>query len=118
MSRVVIVGGGFAGLQAAKALARQKLAVTLVDRRNFHVFQPLLYQVATGGLSPADICAPLRGIMRNYKNVRTLLREVTGIDLPGRRALLVIDRQPFDYLIVAAGPPHTYFGQYPCQAAP
>ena len=79
--RVVIVGGGFGGLAAARALGGEAVAVTLIDRRNFHLFQPLLYQVATGGLSPADICAPIRTVLRRHKNVRTILAEVTGFDL-------------------------------------
>jgi NADH dehydrogenase len=111
MAHVVIVGGGFGGLAVAKGLAKQRgVAVTLVDRRNFHVFQPLLYQVATGGLSPADICAPLRSVMAPYKNVRTLLGEVTGFDLDGRRVLLADGELTYDYLVVAAGARHHYFG--------
>lgn len=111
MAHVVIVGGGFGGLAVAKRLARQRgVAVTLVDRRNFHVFQPLLYQVATGGLSPADICAPLRSVLAPYKNVRTLLGEVTGFDLDGRRVLLSDGELAYDYLVIAAGARHHYFG--------
>ncbi|HEU0119916.1 MAG TPA: NAD(P)/FAD-dependent oxidoreductase [Bryobacteraceae bacterium] len=111
MAHVVVVGGGFGGLAVAKRLARQRgVAVTLVDRRNFHVFQPLLYQVATGGLSPADICAPLRSVMAPYKNVRTLMGEVTGFDLPGHRVLLQNGELAYDYLVVAAGARHHYFG--------
>ncbi|MFN0102270.1 MAG: NAD(P)/FAD-dependent oxidoreductase [Bryobacteraceae bacterium] len=111
MAHVVIVGGGFGGLAVAKRLARQRgVAVTLVDRRNFHVFQPLLYQVATGGLSPADICAPLRSVLAPFKNIRTLLGEVTGFDLPGRRVLLKDGELAYDYLVIAAGARHHYFG--------
>ncbi|MBM3755334.1 MAG: NAD(P)/FAD-dependent oxidoreductase [Acidobacteria bacterium] len=111
MARVVIVGGGFGGLLAAKALAgKRDVEVTLIDRRNFHVFQPLLYQVATGGLSPADICAPLRSVLRDAKNIRTVLAEVTGFDLEGRRVLLADGEFGYDYLIVAAGARHHYFG--------
>ncbi len=111
MAQVVIVGGGFAGLAVAKRLARQRgVAVTLVDRRNFHVFQPLLYQVATGGLSPADICAPLRSVFASSKNVRTLLGEAAGFDLDGRRVLLTDGELAYDYLVVAAGARHHYFG--------
>lgn len=111
MAHVVIVGGGFGGLAVAKRLAKQRgMAVTLVDRRNFHVFQPLLYQVATGGLSPADICAPLRSVLSPYKNVRTLLGEVTGFDLAGHRVLLADGELAYDYLVVAAGARHHYFG--------
>ena len=111
MAHIVIVGGGFGGLAVAKRLARQPgVAVTLVDRRNFHVFQPLLYQVATGGLSPADICAPLRSVLAPFKNVRTILAEVTGFDLPNRRVLLADGELAYDYLVVAAGARHHYFG--------
>ena len=107
---VVIVGGGFAGLAAAKALADRDVRVTLVDRRNFHLFQPLLYQVATGGLSPADICAPIRAVLRSNKNIRTELAEVTGFDLAGKKVLLADGEMPFDSLLVAAGARHHYFG--------
>lgn len=111
MAHVVIVGGGFGGLAVAKRLARKRgLAVTLVDRRNFHVFQPLLYQVATGGLSPADICAPLRSVLARFKNIRTVMSEVTGFDLENRRVLLEDGDLPYDYLVVAAGARHHYFG--------
>lgn len=78
--RVVIIGGGFGGLSAAKKLRKTAAAVTLIDRRNFHLFQPLLYQVATGALSPADISSPLRGILKKAKNVQVLMAEVTDID--------------------------------------
>ena len=107
---VVIVGGGFAGLAAARALGGKDVQVTLIDRRNFHLFQPLLYQVATGGLSPADICAPIRTVLRRHKNVRTILAEVTGFDLPGKRVLLADGEVTFDSLLVAAGARHHYFG--------
>jgi NADH:ubiquinone reductase (H+-translocating) len=107
---VVIVGGGFAGLAAAKTLGNRDLKVTLVDRRNFHLFQPLLYQVATGGLSPADICAPIRAVLRSYKNVQTILAEVTGFDLAAKKVLLSDGELAFDSLIVAAGARHHYFG--------
>jgi NADH dehydrogenase len=108
---VVIVGGGFGGLYAAKALGGAPVNVTLLDRRNFHLFQPLLYQVATGGLSPANISAPLRDILKRQRNIRVLLAEVTGIDVAGKR-VTVRDSGPFnyDYLIVAAGARHHYFG--------
>ncbi len=107
---VVIVGGGFAGLAAAKTLGNRDVKVTLVDRRNFHLFQPLLYQVATGGLSPADICAPIRAVLRSYKNVQTILAEVTGFDLGAKKVLLSDGELAFDSLIVAAGARHHYFG--------
>src|SRR4051812_38863034 len=81
--RVVIIGGGFGGLTAAQALRRADVDVTLIDRRNFHLFQPLLYQVATGALSPANIAAPLRSVLRKQKNCKVILGEVTGFDVPG-----------------------------------
>lgn len=108
--RVAIIGGGFGGLYAAQGLRRAPVEVTLLDRRNFHLFQPLLYQVATGGLSPANIASPLRSVLRKQKNARVLLAQVTGFDLPGRRVLLADGEVPFDSLIVAAGSRHHYFG--------
>ena len=86
--RVLIVGGGFAGLAAAKALAGAPVAVTIVDRRNHHVFQPLLYQVATASLSPADISAPIRSVVRDQDNCEVALAPVTGVDVANRRLLL------------------------------
>lgn len=110
--RVVVVGGGFGGLYCAKALGNNSsLAVTLIDRRNFHLFQPLLYQVATGGLSPANIAAPLRSILRNKKNVRCVLADVTGFDTAGKAVLTRDgDRVPYDTLVLATGSTHHYFG--------
>jgi NADH dehydrogenase len=109
--RVVIVGGGFGGLYTARALGGAPVQVTLLDRRNFHLFQPLLYQVATGGLSPANIAAPLRAVLRRQKNTRVLLAEVTGFDLARRVVLLQGgDEVPYDSLVVAAGARHHYFG--------
>jgi NADH:ubiquinone reductase (H+-translocating) len=108
--RVVIVGGGFAGLNAAMALKRAPAQVTLIDRRNFHLFQPLLYQVATGALSPANIAAPLRWILRRQQNCEVMLAEVVGFDLETRRVHTDGDDVPFDTLIVAAGSRHSYFG--------
>ncbi len=108
---VVIVGGGFAGLAAARALAGAPVDVTVVDRHNHHVFQPLLYQVATAGLSPADIAAPIRWILRRQRNVRVLLGDVAGVDLAGRRVTLASgEGLPYHALIVATGVTHTYFG--------
>jgi NADH:ubiquinone reductase (H+-translocating) len=108
--RVVIIGGGFGGLSAARALADAPVDVLLIDRRNHHVFQPLLYQVATAGLSPGDIASPIRWILRHQQNVHVWLAEVTGID-PGRRIVTLADGEvPFDYLIVSAGARHAYFG--------
>jgi NADH dehydrogenase len=109
--RVVIVGGGFGGLMAARGLNKQPVEVTLIDRRNFHLFQPLLYQVATGGLSPANIAAPLRSILRRQRNTRVLLAEVIGFDPTARQVLLHDGSSiPFDSLIIATGSAHHYFG--------
>jgi NADH dehydrogenase len=113
----VVVGGGFGGLEAVRNLRGQHVDLTLIDRRNFHLFQPLVYQVATGFLSPGDIAAPLRGLFKGHKNVRVLLAEVTGFDLAGKRVLLGglpngdAERAiPYDSLIVAAGSVYSYFG--------
>jgi len=109
---IVIVGGGFAGLYAAKHLGRDPRAdITLVDRRNFHLFQPLLYQVATGALSPGEIAQPLRSILRKRRNATVLLGEAVGLD-PARRQVLMSDGGPIDYdtLVVATGAHHAYFG--------
>lgn len=109
--RVVIIGGGFAGLYCAKALKGYPVQVTLIDRRNFHLFQPLLYQVATGGLSPANIAAPLRSILRKQKNCRTLLAEVTSFDTVNKQVHTKDGESvPYDSLIVATGATHHYFG--------
>jgi len=108
--RVVIVGGGFGGLTAARALARLPVEVTLVDRRNFHLFQPLLYQVATGALSPANIAAPIRVVLKRRKNVRVLLGNAVGVDAARGRLLLDDGELPYDTLVVAAGVRHHYFG--------
>jgi NADH dehydrogenase len=108
--RVVIVGGGFGGLQAARALRRAAVDVTLLDQRNFHLFQPLLYQVATAGLSPADIAAALRWILRRQQNVRVWLARVKGVDVHERRVLLHDGDLAFDTLVVATGVRHHYFG--------
>ncbi|MFZ5791704.1 MAG: NAD(P)/FAD-dependent oxidoreductase [Pseudomonadota bacterium] len=109
--RVVILGAGFGGLSAAKALARAPVEVTVIDRRNYHLFQPLLYQVATAGLSPADIAEPIRGILRDQANAHVLLGRVQDIDRKAREVLLQDGRRiPFDYLIVATGARHAYFG--------
>jgi NADH dehydrogenase len=109
--RVVIVGGGFGGLSAANALRREPVRVTLIDRRNFHLFQPLLYQVATGGLSPANIAAPLRALLKRQSNAEVLLGEVCGFDVAGRKVLLADGGAiAYDSLIVAAGVRHHYFG--------
>ena len=110
LPHVVILGGGFGGLYAARALARLPLRITLVDRKNHHTFQPLLYQVATAALSPADIAAPIRGILRDYENVEVLLEEAVGFNLPARRVKLKGSELSYDYLIVSTGAGHSYFG--------
>ena len=110
LQRVVIVGGGFGGLHLAQSLRKAPVRITLIDRRNFHLFQPLLYQVATGGLSPANIATPLRGILRRQKNVSVVLGEVTGIDVAERRVLMKDGHIDYDTLVVAAGSSHSYFG--------
>lgn len=108
---VVIVGGGFAGLNAAKVLKRAPVSVTLIDRRNHHLFQPPLYQVATGGLSPADIATPIRALLSKQKNARVILGEVDRIDVAARQVCLADGaRQGYDTLIVATGATHSYFG--------
>ena len=108
--RVVIVGAGFGGLTAAVALARLPVSVTVIDRKNHHTFQPLLYQVATAGLSPGEIAAPIRGVLRRYKNVAVLMADVSGFDLANRRVRLSGLEIEYDYLIVGAGATHSYFG--------
>jgi NADH dehydrogenase len=108
--RVVIVGAGFGGLNAAQALGRTKARITVVDRKNYHTFQPLLYQVATAGLSPGEIAAPIRSILSSHKNVEVLMAEVTGFDLDRRKIETPDGDIPYDYLIVAAGASHAYFG--------
>lgn len=110
--RIVIIGGGFGGLRAARLLGDQPVEVTLIDRKNHHTFQPLLYQVATAVLSPAEIAAPIRRLLQPYKNVRVVLGEVVGFDLEDRTVILSDgSRAPYDYLIVAAGARHSYFGR-------
>lgn len=107
---IVIVGGGFGGLYAAQAFRRQPVEVTLIDKRNFHLFQPLLYQVATGGLSPGDIASPLRGVLNRQKNTRVLLGEVVDIDPSEKKVTLRDDVIWYDSLILATGARHSYFG--------
>jgi NADH dehydrogenase len=108
--RVVIVGAGFGGLSAAMVLRHEKVQVTLIDRRNHHLFQPLLYEVATAGLSPADIAQPIRSILRRQRNATVLLGRVTGVDTVTREVLIGERRVPYDWLIVATGARHAYFG--------
>lgn len=110
-AEVVIVGGGFAGLHAARALRDAPVRVTLIDKRNFHLFQPLLYQVATGGLSPTDIASPLRRVLRNQENVRVLMGEMTGLDVERRRVILDNGWVSYDFLILATGAESDYFGR-------
>lgn len=108
--KVFIVGGGFAGLAAAKALAGAPVEVMLIDRRNHHVFQPLLYQVATASLSPADISSPIRTILRGQRNCHVAMAEITRVDVADRRLMVAGGNIPYDYLILAAGATHAYFG--------
>ena len=115
---VVIIGGGFGGLNAARALAKAPVRVTLLDRNNYHLFQPLLYQVASAAVSAGEIASPIRAILRKQKNARVLMAEATQIDLPNRRVLLrddlaspdELDELHYDYLVIAAGATGTYFG--------
>ena len=110
-SKVVIIGGGFGGLSAAQALKSAPVDVTLIDRRNYHLFQPLLYQVATGSLSPGEVAAPLRGVLGRQKNTRVLLGEVDDIDPVAKRVLLADGASfEYDFLIVAAGSRTSYYG--------
>jgi NADH dehydrogenase len=108
--RVVIVGGGFGGLSAAMALRHADVDVTVIDRRNHHLFQPLLYQVATGGLSPAQIATPIRRILARQENVTTLMERVTDVDADRKEVVTAEQRHTYDYLIVATGARHHYFG--------
>src|SRR5712691_8623526 len=107
--RIVIIGAGFGGLQAARVLAKLPVQITVIDRKNHHTFQPLLYQVATAGISPAEIAAPIRWIFRSDKNVQVLLAEVQDFDLQRRLVKLPDLEIPYDYLIVATGASHAYF---------
>jgi NADH dehydrogenase len=110
--RVVVVGGGFGGLNAAKALRRADVQVTVIDRKNHHTFQPLLYQVATAALNPSEIAVPIRRVLRGQKNVQVLLGDVARVDVE-RRAVVLVDgtELPYDFLIVATGATHSYFGR-------
>ena len=111
LPRVVIIGGGFGGLSAAKALAREPVRVTLLDRQNHHLFQPLLYQVATAALSPADIAEPLRHILRGQENVEVLMSDAQRIDVNGKKVVTSDGEVEYDHLIIAAGARHSYFGK-------
>jgi NADH:ubiquinone reductase (H+-translocating) len=108
--RVVVIGAGFGGLEAARHLAKLPVKVTVIDRKNHHIFQPLLYQVATAGISPGEIAAPIRWILRGLKNVEILLGEVVGFELARKLVILPEVEIAYDYLIVAAGATHSYFG--------
>jgi NADH dehydrogenase len=120
MAHVVIIGGGFGGLDAARALAKAPVRVTLIDRHNYHLFQPLLYQVATASLSPGDVASPIRWILRKQKNVTVLLAAVQSIDITARQLVLNpgptdqglagVQEITYDYLIIATGAAHAYFG--------
>src|SRR6187200_2512635 len=107
---VVVIGGGFAGLLAVRTLSRYPVSITLIDRKNHHTFQPLLYQVATAGLSPGEIAAPIRWILRRRRNVEVLMSEVQDFDLSRKVVMLPDGEVAYDYLIVASGASHAYFG--------
>ena len=111
LPRVVIVGAGFGGLTCAARLRRAPVAVTLIDRHNYHLFQPLLYQVATAALSPGDIATPIRGLFRDQFNTRVLFAEVTGIDTAKQEVIMAAQRISYDYLVLATGASHSYFGK-------
>jgi len=112
MKDIVIVGGGFAGLNAAKVLGRHPgVQVTLVDRNNHHLFQPLLYQVAMAGVSPAEIAAPIRSLLSAYPRVAVRQEEVVGVDLVSRQVLTRENELGYDYLLLACGAGHSYFGR-------
>jgi NADH dehydrogenase len=108
--RIVIIGAGFGGLEAAKKLCGEAVQVTIVDRTNYHLFQPLLYQVATAALSPADIAAPVRAILSKCKNIEVILAEVQSIDVNAKKVKMVDGELDYDYLILATGARHSYFG--------
>src|ERR1700760_3567081 len=108
--RVVILGGGFGGLSCAPAVRRAGPAITIIDRQNYHCFQPLLYQVATAALSPADVAWPIRHILRRQRNATVFMTEVTGIDLAAQFVTTKSGQIPFDFLVIATGAMHSYFG--------
>jgi len=111
LPRVVIIGAGFGGLWAAKSLAKAPVEIIVIDRENYHLFQPLLYQVATAGLSPADIAAPIRGVVGGYRNATVMLGEVVGVDIAARTVSIADGKKvPYDYLVLATGARHAYFG--------
>ena len=108
--RIIVVGAGFGGLSAAKALSRMDAEVIVIDRNNYHLFQPLLYQVATAGLSPADIASPIRSILRGQANTSVMLAKITGVEVERRRVLIGNDPVTYDFLVLATGARHAYFG--------
>src|SRR5690242_16545534 len=110
MPHVVVIGAGFGGLRVARALRHAPVQITVIDRNNYHLFQPLLYQVATAALSPADISAPIRHILRKQKNTTVLMAEVTGVDLQQQRVFTPDRSISYDYLVIATGATHSYFG--------
>jgi NADH dehydrogenase len=118
MTHVVIIGGGFGGLYAAKALQKAPVEVTLIDKRNFHLFQPLLYQVATGGISPGDIASPLRAVLQRQKNTRVIAAEVIDVLADEKKVILTDGELSYDRLIVATGVQTFYFGNDWEQTAP
>src|SRR5664279_3319897 len=109
-AKVVIVGAGFGGLETAKALRRVDADITLIDRQNHHCFQPLLYQVATAALSPAEVAWPIRHILRRQRNATVLMAELTGVDADARRVLTDAGQIAYDNLVIATGATHSYFG--------
>src|SRR5436190_21761189 len=115
---VVILGGGFGGLNAARALAKAPVRITLIDRRNHHLFQPLLYQVATAALNASDIAYPIRSVLAKQRNARVLLAAAKSIDTANKQVLLDDGVLQYDYLIVATGATHSYFGKSWEQVAP
>src|SRR5947207_9950985 len=117
LPHIIIIGAGFGGLDAARALDGADVRVTLLDRHNYHLFQPLLYQVATAALSPGDVASPIRWILRHQQNVEVLLADVTAVDPIGRRVMVAGgDPIPYDYLVLAPGSAHAYF-RHPERAA-
>lgn len=111
LPRIVIIGSGFGGLTAAQSLSKAKVRVTVLDRTNHHLFQPLLYQVATGALSPANIAAPIRSVLRNSRNTEVFLADVLSVDVANKKVITADIAHPYDYLIVATGARHSYFGK-------
>src|SRR6266571_2102417 len=107
---VLIIGAGFGGLEAAKNLGNKPVCVTVIDRTNHHLFQPLLYQVATAALSPADIAAPVRGILSKCQNMEVMLAEVQSVDVDARKVRMADGEIGYDFLILATGARHSYFG--------